>query len=140
MLLTRRDRKLRGSAEQRGRLLPRLVCEFYDDFGAWSDDAEWWSWRPWPSNHRNELALGVAVTVDVPLRRLDRPMACQQLHVPQRAARLVNDASAPGDERPAAGVRRTAFQANVLERPVEPHDDAERPHPAATLRRDQING
>src|ERR1700730_8895318 len=102
MLLTRRGHKRHGSAEQRGRLLPRLVCEFYDDFGAWSDDAEWWSWRPWPSNQRNELALGVAVTVDVPLRRLDRPVTRQQLHVPQRPACLVHDASCAGDERPAA--------------------------------------
>jgi hypothetical protein len=50
----------------------------------------------------NELALGIAVAIDVPLRRLDRPVACQQWHVPQRTACLVHDASGPGDERPAA--------------------------------------
>ena len=64
--------------------------------------AELWSSRPWPSNHRNELALGVAVAVDVPLRRLDGPMTSQQLNVPQRAACLVHDASGAGDEGPTA--------------------------------------
>ena len=55
-----------------------------------------------PLNQCNELALGIGVAVDVPLRGLDRPVACQQLHVPQRAACLMNNASGAGDERAAA--------------------------------------
>jgi hypothetical protein len=55
-----------------------------------------------PLDHRNKLALGVAVAFDVPLRGLDRPVACQQLHVAQRAACFMNNTSGTGDERAAA--------------------------------------
>jgi hypothetical protein len=61
-----------------------------------------WGCRSHCSNHRNELALGVAVAVDVPLRGLDGPMPCQQLHVPQRTACLVDGAGGPGDKGSAA--------------------------------------
>src|ERR1700730_12625624 len=66
-----------------------------------------WGWRSlvvetMPLNHRNELALGIGVAVDVPLRGLDRPMTGQQLHVAQRAACLMNNASGAGNERAAA--------------------------------------
>ena len=71
-----------------------------------------------PSDHRDQFALSVAVAVDVPLRGLDRAMTGQQLNVPQAAACLVDDAGGTGDERPAAGMGRAAFQANILERPV----------------------
>ena len=54
------------------------------------------------SNHCNEFALGIAVAVDVPLRGLDRPVTCQQLHVPQRATCLVHGAGGPSDECAAA--------------------------------------
>ena len=87
---------------------------------AWSMRCRWWfgnlrmilavgreglelgPWRPWPSDHRDQFALRVAVAVDVPLGGLDRPMACQQLDVPQAAACLVDDAGGAGDEGPAA--------------------------------------
>jgi small neutral amino acid transporter SnatA (MarC family) len=53
-----------------------------------------------PSDHRHELALGIAVAIDVPLGGLDRPVTCQQLNVPERAADLVDEPGCPGDERP----------------------------------------
>jgi hypothetical protein len=40
MLLTRQGHKRHGSAEQRGRLLQLLACEFWEVFGGWFDDAE----------------------------------------------------------------------------------------------------
>ena len=51
------------------------------------------------SNHRHELALRIAVAVDVPLRGLDRPMAGQQLNIAQRAASFVHQPRRAGDER-----------------------------------------
>src|ERR1700738_3797889 len=102
MLLTRRGHKRHGSAEQRGQLLWMRSDDFWENFGGWSDDAEWWSSRPWPSDNGDQLALRGGGARDVPLGGLDRPVARQQLHVPQRAACLVHNASGPGDERPAA--------------------------------------
>src|SRR5580700_6625594 len=58
--------------------------EFWDVLGGCSDDAELSSCRPWPSDHRDQFALSVAVAVDVPLRGLDRAMACQQLDIAER--------------------------------------------------------
>src|SRR5271166_5245961 len=103
-----------------------VVCRFWCVFGARSQDLELGPWRPWPSNHRDQFTLSVAVAIDVPLGGLDRPVTGQQLDVPQAAACLVHDPGGTGDEGPSAGMGRAAFQANVLERPVEPHDDAER--------------
>src|SRR5208337_713995 len=94
-------------------------ADFWTVFGVWLCDRGLWSSRPWPLDHRNQFALSVAVAVDVPLSGLDRPVTGQQLNVAQRAACLVYDPSGSGDKRPAAGMRGTAFQANVLERPVE---------------------
>ena len=87
------------------------------------------------SDHRHELALGIGVAVNVPLGGLDRPMTGQQLNIAQRATGLVNEPSGTGDECPTAGMGRTALQANVLERPVEPDDNTEWCQWAAALRR-----
>ncbi len=68
----------------------------------WLDEVEWWPSRPWPSDHRDQFALSVAVAIDVPLGGLDRPVACQQLNIAERAACLMHNAGSAGDERSAA--------------------------------------
>ena len=42
-----------------------------------------------PSNHCDQLALYIAVAVDVALSCLDRPVTSEQLHIAQRATGLV---------------------------------------------------
>ena len=66
-----------------------------------------------PSNHGDKLALGISVAVDVPLGRLDRPVASEQLDVAQRATDPMNQPRRPGDERPPSGMRRAAVQTDV---------------------------
>ena len=43
-----------------------------------------------PSNHCDQLALYIAVAVDVALSCLDRPVTSEQLHIAQRATGLVS--------------------------------------------------
>jgi hypothetical protein len=59
-----------------------------------------------PSNHGDELALHIAVAVDVPLSCLDRPVTGEQLDIAQRTAGVVSEPRRAGDERPAPGMRR----------------------------------
>ena len=54
---------------------------------------------------RNQSPLRVGVAVDVALRRLDRPMPREQLHVAQAAAGAVDVAGGDRDEAAPAGVR-----------------------------------
>ena len=69
-----------------------------------------------PSNHRDKLALGIGVAVDVPLGRLDRPVASEQLDVAQRAtcpctsraARVMNVRRPECDEQPCRPMCRNA--------------------------------
>jgi hypothetical protein len=53
-------------------------------------------------NHRYQFALRVAVTTDVALGRLDRPMTGQQLDIAQRAVSFVHQPGCTCDERPAS--------------------------------------
>ena len=53
-----------------------------------------------PSNHCDQLALHIAVAVDVPLSCLDRPVTGEQLDISQRTTGLVHEPRCPGDERP----------------------------------------
>ena len=66
-----------------------------------------------PSNHGDQLALGIGVAVDVPLGGLDRPVTGEQLDIPQRPTDPMYQPRRPGDERPAAGVGRAAVQTYV---------------------------
>ena len=76
----------------------------------------------WPSGHSKaspatwldqvyELALRVAVALDVALRRGQAGMAGKLLYVPQAAARLYDLVRRLGDEGPPPRVRGTAFKA-----------------------------
>ena len=49
-----------------------------------------------PSNHCDQLALGIGVAVDVPLGGLDRPVAGEQLDIAQRPTDLDGPAAPPG--------------------------------------------
>ena len=53
-----------------------------------------------PSNHRDELALHFSVAIDVALGGLERPMASEQLDIPQGGTGFVDEPRRPGDERP----------------------------------------
>ena len=53
-----------------------------------------------PSNHCDQLALRISVTVDVPLGGLDRPVTGEQLDIAQRPTSFVHEPCGPGDERP----------------------------------------
>ena len=55
-----------------------------------------------PSNHCDQLALRITVTVNVPLSCLDRPVTSEQLDIPQGTTGLVDEPRRPGDERPAS--------------------------------------
>src|ERR1019366_7860544 len=60
-------------------------------------------------------------------------MTGQELHVPERASGPVNEPCCPRDEGAAPGMRRAAFQADLVERSVEPNHDAQRRHLATAL-------
>src|SRR5262249_36925250 len=85
------------------------------------------------SDHRDELALSIAVAVDVALGGLDRPVTGEQLNVAQRACCLVYEPRGPCDKGSAAGVRRTAFEADRSVGEGEPVDDAGRRHRTTAL-------
>ena len=53
-----------------------------------------------PSNHCDQLALYIAVAVDVPLSCLDGAVTGEQLDIAQRTTGLVDEPRRPGDERP----------------------------------------
>jgi hypothetical protein len=57
---------------------------------------------------RDELALGLGIPLDVALRHGQTGMAGEFLHVPETPPNLRHSARGPGNERPAAGMRRTA--------------------------------
>jgi hypothetical protein len=86
-----------------------------------------------PSDHCDQLALHIAVTVDVPLSCLDRPMTSEQLDISQRTTGLVRQPRRPGNERSPSGMGRAAAQTDVAEGAVEPDHDAQRRHGAAAL-------
>jgi hypothetical protein len=56
--------------------------------------------KSWASNHCNKLALHIGVAVNVPLGGLDRPVAGEQLEIPQRPTGFVHEPCGPGVERP----------------------------------------
>src|ERR1019366_2390657 len=60
-------------------------------------------------------------------------MTGQELHIPERASGPVNEPCCPRDECEAPGMRRAAFQADLVERSVEPNHDAQRRHLATAL-------
>ena len=66
---------------------------------------------------RHELALDLAIPFDVALRHGETGMAGELLHVSETAPDLGDFTRGPGNERPAAGVRRTAIH---LQRGIEP--------------------
>ena len=90
-----------------------------------------------PSNHGDELALGIGVAVDVPLGCLDRPVTGEQLDIAQRPTDPMNQPRRPGDERPASGMGRAAVQTDVPECAVEPDHDAQWRHRTAPLGSDE---
>ena len=86
-----------------------------------------------PSNHCDQLALHIGVAVNVPLSCLDRPVAGEQLDVPQRTTGLVDEPRGPGDERAPSRMRRAAVEANVPEGAIEPDYDTQWRHRPAAL-------
>jgi hypothetical protein len=92
------------------------------------------TWRSWLSDHGDKFALGVAIAINVSLGGLDRPVASQQLNVPQRATDLVDQPSSAGDERSAARMGGAAFQSKLAVRGRKPNHDTKRLHRTATLR------
>src|ERR1039458_5111217 len=60
-------------------------------------------------------------------------MTGQELHIPERASGPVNEPCCPRDECAAPGMRWAAFQADLVERSVEPNHDAQRRHLATAL-------
>src|SRR6516162_8252316 len=66
----------------------------------------------WPSNQGHELALGIGVAIDVPLGCLNRPVTGKQLHIAQRATRLMDQPRCSRDKRSPPGMRRTAHKAD----------------------------
>src|SRR4029450_5399103 len=59
-------------------------------------------------NERNELALGLGIPLDVALGHGETGMAGELLDVPETPPDLRDFACGAGNERPAAGMRRTA--------------------------------
>jgi hypothetical protein len=61
--------------------------------------------REFVLDKRYEPPLRVAITVDVALRGLNRPVTREQLNVTKRAAGLVEHTGGAGNERPTTRMR-----------------------------------
>jgi len=78
-------------------------------------------------SHRHSLqvnhpALGVRVALDIALRRRQRYVAGEFLHVAERTAGLNDLLGATGDERPTAAMAGRALEAKlVVVEPMKPH-------------------
>jgi hypothetical protein len=79
-------------------------------------------------DQRYKPPLGVAIAVDVSLRRLNRSMASQKLNVTERTTSLVDDPGCPRNECSPTGMRRASLQASGPVGTVEPDNDAKRRH------------
>jgi hypothetical protein len=73
-----------------------------------------------PSDHSDQLALHIAVAVDVPLSYcLDRSVTGEQLDIAQRTTGAMSQPRRPGDERPPSRMGRAALETNVAEYAVK---------------------
>jgi hypothetical protein len=73
-----------------------------------------------PLNVRNQSPLRAGVAVDVALRRLDRTMPREQLHVAQAAAGAVDVAGRHRDEAAPSGRERFRYGTSERRRRLEP--------------------
>src|ERR1019366_7458932 len=94
------------------------------------------TWRGM-SDQRHQPALSVGVTVNVGLGSLNGSVTGKNLNVKERTACLMNEPGSPGDECPAARVRRASFQAYCTVCDGEKIDDGDWRHAAAALGPDQ---
>jgi hypothetical protein len=61
--------------------------------------------RAFVLDERYEPPLRIAITVDITLRGLNRPVTREELNVTKRAAGLMDDAGGAGNERPTTRMR-----------------------------------
>ncbi len=85
------------------------------------------------SDHRDNLALGVAVALDVSLGSAQAGMAGQLLYVSEASPGFDDLAGGAGDEGPPARVRGTSDQAKTAVQLVKPHRHRGGGHALAAL-------
>jgi hypothetical protein len=84
-------------------------------------------------DQRYEPPLGIAVAIDIALRGLNRPMAGEQLNVPERATGFVDQPSRARNKGSPARMRRAAVEPKVVIGALKPHHHTQCRHRSATL-------
>ena len=128
-----------GSAARPGGLRPRpclpsqqrRACVRCLDYGTLLHTA---STKALALQERNELALGLGISLDVALRHGQTGMAREFLDVPETAPHLRDFARSTRNEGATAGMRRTPVHLQRRREPMEPQAHGRRRQPPAPRR------